>query len=51
MLVLTRKDGEQVKIGEGVLITIVETKAGSVKIGIGAPPEVTIVRDDVRTIR
>ncbi len=30
---------------------LVETKAGSVKIGIEDPPEVTIVRDDARTIR
>ncbi|WP_298339780.1 carbon storage regulator [Ferrimicrobium sp.] len=51
MLVLTRKDGEQVQIGEGILITVVEAKSGPVKIGIEAPPEVMIVRDDARTIR
>jgi len=50
MLVLTRKDGEQVTIGEGIVIAIVETKPGSVKIEIEAPPEVMILRDDARAI-
>ncbi len=50
MLVLTRKDGERIMIGDGIEITIVETKPGSVKLGIVAPPEVTVVRDDARVV-
>ena len=51
MLVLTRKDGEKLMIGDGIEITIVETKPGSVKLGIDAPEHLAIVRDDARSIR
>ncbi|WP_300456293.1 carbon storage regulator CsrA [Desulfobacula sp.] len=44
MLVLTRKLGEKVKIGDHVYISILEIESGSVKIGIDAPREVTILR-------
>ncbi len=50
MLVLTRKDGERIMIGDGIEITIVETKPGSVKLGIDAPANVAIVRDDARPV-
>lgn len=51
MLILTRKDGEKIMIGDGVEITIVEARSGSVKLGIDAPANVVIVRDDARPIR
>ncbi len=44
MLVLTRKPGERVKIGDHIYVSILELESGSVKIGIDAPKEVTIIR-------
>lgn len=47
MLVLTRKIGEGIVIGDDVKITIVEMKGGSVRIGIDAPRERKIYRQEV----
>ncbi len=44
MLVLTRKLDEKVKIGDNIYINILEIDSGSVKIGIEAPKEITILR-------
>ncbi|WP_298387620.1 carbon storage regulator [Ferrimicrobium sp.] len=44
MLVITRKEGERVVIDDDIVITVVEAKRGSVRIGIDAPPEVTVAR-------
>jgi carbon storage regulator len=47
MLVLTRKLGEGIVIGDDVTITIVEMKGGNVRIGIDAPREKKIYRQEV----
>lgn len=47
MLVLTRKPGEQVIIQGNITITIVSVGPGRVKIGIVAPPDVKVDREEV----
>lgn len=47
MLVLTRKDGEQLRIGDAV-VKLVESHTGIVTLGIEAPRDVLIVRLDER---
>lgn len=47
MLVLTRKLGEVIIIGENVAITVVKIKEGSVRIGIDAPKEIPILRGEL----
>lgn len=47
MLVLTRKLGEGIIIGDDVVITIVEMKGGNVRIGIEAPRGKRIYRQEV----
>lgn len=47
MLVLTRKVGERIHIGEGVVVTVVRIQGDKVRIGIEAPSEVTIHREEV----
>ncbi|MGE4580261.1 MAG: carbon storage regulator CsrA [Desulfuromonadales bacterium] len=47
MLVLTRKAGEGIIIGDHIKITIVEIKGGGIRIGIDAPPEQKIYRQEV----
>ncbi|RME44543.1 MAG: carbon storage regulator [Deltaproteobacteria bacterium] len=46
MLILTRKPGESVSIGENIKITIKGIKGRQVRIGIEAPPEVPIHREE-----
>lgn len=47
MLVLTRKLGEGIVIGDDVTITIVEMKGGNVRIGIDAPRDKKIYRQEI----
>lgn len=48
MLVLTRKLGETIWIGEDVEIVITEVKGEQVKIGIRAPRSIDIIRGELR---
>jgi carbon storage regulator len=47
MLVLTRKQDEAIRIGEDIVIKIVSTDKNSVRIGIEAPKEMTILREEL----
>lgn len=47
MLVLSRKAGEQIVISDTITITIVEIRGDKVRIGIDAPPEVIVHRQEV----
>ncbi len=47
MLVLTRKAGEGIIIGDDIKITVVELKGGGVRLGIEAPRDLKIHRQEV----
>jgi carbon storage regulator len=47
MLVVTRKPGEGIKVGDDVEITIVKIDDNSVKVSINAPKEVKILRSEL----
>ena len=47
MLVLTRKVGESLIIGDNVVITVVSQKGGQVRLGIEAPASVSIQREEI----
>ena len=47
MLVLTRKQGQSVRIGSDVRVTIVASTGGQVRIAIDAPTEVGIFREEI----
>jgi carbon storage regulator len=47
MLVLTRKAGEGIIIGDDIKITVVELKGGGVRIGIDAPRAMKVHRQEV----
>ena len=47
MLILTRKSGESITIGDDVKITVVEVKGKQVRIGIDAPRSYMIHREEV----
>lgn len=47
MLVLTRKSGEKILIGDDIVITVLDARGDSVRIGIDAPRGVKIQRDEI----
>lgn len=47
MLVLTRRQDEQVVIGGDIIVTVVEVRGNMVRLGFDAPPEVSIHRKEV----
>jgi carbon storage regulator len=47
MLVLTRKLGENIRIGDVIKITVLEVRSGQVKLGIDAPPEIKVHREEI----
>jgi carbon storage regulator len=48
MLVLTRRQGESICVGDGIVITVLSTENGRARIGIEAPKDVRIDRTEVR---
>ena len=49
MLVLSRKIGQSIYVGDDITITVVQIRAGRVRIGIEAPKELAIARDNAKT--
>lgn len=47
MLILTRKPGESLYIGDNVKVTIVEIKGNQIRVGIDAPSELRIYREEI----
>ena len=47
MLILTRRIGESIKIGDNVDVTILAIKGNQIRIGIKAPKEVIVHREEI----
>jgi len=47
MLVLTRKIGEAIAVGDEIFIRVLEIKSGQVKLGVEAPNHITVHREEV----
>ena len=47
MLVLSRKVGERILIGDNIAITVVKFTGSGVRIGVEAPPELAVVREEL----
>jgi len=47
MLILARKTGEAIAINDNIKITVLEMKGGQVKLGIEAPRDISIHREEV----
>ena len=51
MLVLSRKVGETVLISETIRVTVVQAANGRIRLGIDAPPEVVVLREELNSSR
>lgn len=47
MLVLTRKQGETIRIGDNVVVKVISCGRGKVKIGVDAPTSVRVLRGEL----
>jgi carbon storage regulator len=47
MLILSRRPGESVKIGDDVTVTVLSVNGGQVRLGFTAPPNVAVHREEV----
>jgi len=47
MLILTRKTGETITVGDNIQIQVLSVKGGQVRIGIDAPRDVLVNREEV----
>jgi len=50
MLVLSRKESERIRLGENIVITIVRLSGDKVRIGIEAPSDVLVLRDELKPL-
>jgi carbon storage regulator CsrA len=50
MLVLTRKANQQIQIGDNVVVTILQIKGNTVRVGIEAPRDVRVIRGELKGI-
>jgi carbon storage regulator len=49
MLVLTRKVNQEIRIGENVVVRVLEIRGNHIRLGIVAPAEVPVVREEILT--
>ena len=47
MLILSRKSGQKLIINDDIIVTVLDVGNGNVKIGIEAPPEAKIYREEI----
>jgi len=47
MLILTRKSGESIRIGNNIVISILDSSSRYLKIGIDAPKDVAVYRNEI----
>jgi len=50
MLVLSRKESEKIRLGDSIVVTIVRVSGDKVRLGIEAPPDVVVLRDELKAL-
>jgi len=47
MLVLSRKESQRIRLGDSIVITIVKISGDKVRVGIDAPADILVLRDEL----
>ena len=50
MLILTRKESEQICLGDNIVVTVVRLAGDKVRIGVVAPPDVKVIRSELKEV-
>jgi len=49
MLILTRRIGESIMIGDDITVTVLNIDGGHIRLGVDAPKDVAVDREEIRT--
>lgn len=47
MLIITRRPGEKIMVGDDVVVEVIEVNGSSVRIGIAAPKSIPVYREEI----
>lgn len=47
MLVLSRRESERIRLGESIIVTVVRVSGDKVRLGIEAPPDILVLREEL----
>jgi len=47
VLVLSRREGERIKVGDSIVVTVVRVAGDRVRVGIDAPSDILVLRDEL----
>ena len=50
MLVLSRKQSQRIRLGDSIVVTVVRVAGDKVRLGIEAPREMVVLRDELESI-
>lgn len=50
MLVLSRRESERIKVGDSIVVTVVRVVGDKVRLGIEAPADVLVLRDELQPL-
>ena len=50
MLVLSRKESQRIRLGDSIVVTIVKISGDKVRVGIEAPADVLVLRDELEPV-
>jgi len=48
MLILSRREQQRIRLGENIVVTIVQVSGERVRLGIEAPPNILVLRDELK---
>lgn len=49
MLVLSRKETQRIRLGDSIVVTVVRVSGDKVRLGIEAPADIVVLRDELET--
>jgi len=50
MLVLSRKETQRIRLGESIVVTVVRVSGDKVRLGIEAPADILVLRDELEAL-